>query len=78
MSKARPCEEEILKTVRTLPDEALPRVLKLVTVVRDECRTANQNHAAQSNTNHERTRTLVATSKTNWAQALITERDDRL
>jgi len=78
MSKARPYEDEILQTVRGMPPEALPRVLELITVVREEFRTGEKPRASSPNTSHERTRGLVASSKTNWAQSLLAERDDRL
>ena len=78
MSKARPYEQEILRAVRAMPKEALPKILELLTIVREEFQTANKEPAALSNTSHERTRRLVASSKTNWAQDLLTERDDRL
>ena len=78
MSKARSYEDEILQTVRGMPPEALPRVLELITVVREEFRTAKKAAAGSLNTSHERTRGLVASSKTNWARSLLAERDDRL
>ena len=78
MSKARPYEEEILQTVRRMPPEALPRVLELITVVCAEFRTAETSRSGSPKTSHERTRRLVASSRTNWAQSLLAERDDRL
>jgi hypothetical protein len=79
MSKARPYEDEILKTVRAIPEEALPKVLQLVTRLREECRAAEEKPSASTNTSHERTRRLLASSTTdNWAQKLLAERDDRL
>ena len=78
MSKARPYEDEILKTVCAIPEEALPKVLQLVTLVREECRSRDKKVAGSTNTSHERTRRLLAASKSNWAQKLLAERDDRL
>jgi hypothetical protein len=79
MSKARPYEDEILKTVRAIPAEALPKVLQLVTRLREECRAAEEKPSALTHTSHERTRRLLASSTTdNWAQELLAERDDRL
>jgi hypothetical protein len=78
MSKARPYEDEILKAVRAIPEEALPKVLQLVTLMREECQTSEKELRGFSNTSHERTRRLLASSKTNWAQQLLDERDDRL
>ncbi len=79
MSKARPYEDEILKTVRAIPDEALPKVLQLVTHLREECRAAEAKPSALIRTSHEQTRRLLASSTTDsWAQKLLAERDDRL
>jgi len=78
MSKSRPYEHEILQTVRGMPSEALPRVLELITVVREEFRAAEKTRGSLPSTSHESTRDLAASSKTNWAQTLVSERDDRL
>lgn len=79
MSKARPYEDEILRAVRAIPDEALPKVLQLVTHLREECRAADKQPSASTNTSHERTRRLLASSASdNWAQDLVADRDDRL
>ena len=79
MSKARLYEDEILKTVRAIPEEALPKVLQLVIRLREECRAAEEKPSASTHTSHERTRRLLGSSTTdNWAQQLLAERDDRL
>ena len=78
MSKVRPYEDEILKALRGIPQEALPKVLQLVTLMREECRTTERKSRGSGKTSHERTRRLLASSKTNWAQQLLAERDDRL
>ena len=78
MPKARPYENEILQTVRGMPSEALPRVLELITVVREEFRAVEKRHGSLPTTSHERTRDLAASSKTNWAQTLVTEREVNL
>ena len=79
MSKAGPYEDEILKTVRAIPEEALPKVLQLVTRLREEYRAAEEKPSTSTHTSHERTRRLLASSRTdNWAQKLLAERDDRL
>ena len=79
MSKPRPYEDEILKTVRAIPEEALPKVLQLVRHLREECRAPEEKPSSSTTTSHERTRRLPASSRTdNWAQQLLAERDDRL
>jgi len=81
MARARPYEARILQELRALPEEALPKVLRLITLVREEFfapETREQQQIPHQKTSHERTRQLLATSTRNWAQDLIAERDDRL
>ena len=82
MSKARQYEDEIIKTVRAMPDDALPKVLQVVERVRQEFLASQQNSQKPSDglstASHEHTRNLIASCKGNWAQELRAERDDRL
>lgn len=74
-------EEQILRELRTLPEESLPKVLRLLALVRTEFLTQQEpelQRVAQEKPSHEKTRRLLATSKGNWAQDLIAEREDRL
>lgn len=81
MANARLYEEQILKELKALPQEALPKVLRFITLVREEFFTWTEQEpkeASRETTSHERTQQLLATSKGNWAQELIAEREDRL
>jgi len=81
MANASQYEEQILKELRTLPEEALPKVLRLLALVRAEFLTQEKpvpQRETQEKPSHERTRQLLATSEGNWAQELIAEREDRL
>jgi len=74
-------EEQILKELRTLPQEALPKVLRLLALIRAEFLTQEQSSLqkeTQEKPSHERTRQLLAPFKGNWAQELIAGREDRL
>jgi hypothetical protein len=42
MANARQYEEQILKEIRALPEDALPKVLRLITLVRQEFLTARE------------------------------------
>jgi phytoene/squalene synthetase len=81
MTNAKHYEEHILRELRALPTEALPKVLRLIRLVREEFLT-QQGHEAQQKfseeVSHEQTRHLLTISKTNWTQELIAEREDRL
>lgn len=74
-------EEQILRELKSLPEEALPKVLHLLALVREEFLTQERSGAKEETgpkTNHEKTRALLTTSTGNWAQELIAEREDRL
>ncbi len=74
-------EEQILNEVRSLPQEALPEVLRLLVLVREEFTAREQpnlQHGTPAQSSHEQTRRLLATSTSNWAQDLAAEREDRL
>ncbi len=81
MAKTQRYEEEILKALKTLPAEALPKVWRLIMLVREEFFAAEPREPRQvprQQTSHVRTQRLLATSTSNWAQELIAEREDRL
>jgi hypothetical protein len=81
MAPARPYEDRILQELRALQEEALPKMLRLITLVREECfapETREQQQIPPRKTSHARTRQLLATSTRNWAQDVMAERDDRL
>jgi hypothetical protein len=78
MAKTRKYEEEILQAVRAIPDEALPKLLQMIRVIRDQYECADKKIPDLSQTSHERTRQLLASSKTNWAREVLAERQDRL
>ena len=80
MEDRRAYEAQIVSALRGLPHAALAEVLRLVTLLRDQCGTREQSPASKSNgrASHERTRQLLSTSKGNWAQAIIRDREDRL
>lgn len=81
MPNARLYEEQILKELKALPEEALPKVLRLITLVREEFFVQGRQDlpkVVREATSHERTQQLLATSQSNWAQELIAEREDRL
>ena len=73
--------EQILKKLQALPEEALPKVLRLLRQVREEFLTHEMQDVpqeAREPTSHVRTRQFLASSPSNWAQDIIAEREDRL
>lgn len=74
-------EERILKELRSLPEEALPKILRFITLLKQEFlspEAAGRKRLDHRKTDHKRIQELLASSKTNWAQELITDREDRL
>ncbi len=72
-------EEYILNEIRKLPEESLPKVAKLISLIKEEFITPEKDfEIPDESINHERTRTLLATSKTNWAHSIIADREDRV
>ena len=81
MENLRPYEEQILKEIRALPQEALPKLFRLLIVVREEFLSSEQTKPPpllQGSTSHKKTRQLLSASTSNWAQDIIAEREDRL
>lgn len=81
MANGRHYEEQILRELKSLPEEALPKVLHLLSLVREEFLAQGGSITKEDTspkTNHEKTRALLTTSTGNWAQELIAEREDRL
>ncbi len=72
-------EELILKEIRALPDEALPKIARLISLIRVEfiAKQAPSDQTVRA-VNHQRTRRLLATSKGNWAYDIIADREDRI
>jgi hypothetical protein len=81
MSNTKLYEEQILKELKAMPEEALPKVLRLLALIREEFCTPERRQSQTTPTaltSHERTQQLLATSQNNWSQELIAEREDRL
>ena len=81
MATVTPYEEQILRELKELPEEALPKVLRFLILLREEFFAEARRQpkdVVQEKTNHERTRQLLGSSKRNWAQDLIAEREERL
>ena len=81
MMNTRLYEEQILKELKALPEEALPKVLQFLTLGKEEFFAQERQELqerARETTTHERTQQFFATSSSNWAQELITEREDRV
>lgn len=73
-------EERILREIQRLPVEALPQLCRLISLIREELlsREAALEGLMNDGVNHKRTRSLLSTSKSNWARDVIIDREDRI
>ncbi len=74
-------EEKILAEVRALPEDALPKVLKLLFVIKDEFLTQEnepEHTSDDTRISHDHTKRLLNTSQRNWADDIIADREDRI
>ena len=74
-------EEKILYVVRALPEDALPKVLKLLVLMKDEFLAQDKHTDMMSDeqcVNHAKTQQLLGSSRQNWAYDVIAERVDRI
>jgi hypothetical protein len=79
MANTSKYKERIFKEIKALPEEALPKVARLISLIREEFITEEPFLAeTDDKTNHKRTRSLLSTSKGNWAHEIISKREDRI
>jgi hypothetical protein len=81
MNSKEAYEKQIADEIRVLPPAALAEVLRLITAVREKYRARSAFTPARTGDGsamHSRTRQFLASSKGNWAQDLIREREDGL
>ena len=72
-------EKRILGEIRSLPEEALPKIARLLSLIREEFVTPESRFPlGEEDTSHEKTRNLLSTSKGNWAADIIADREDRV
>jgi len=72
-------EKRVLNEIRQIPTEAMIRMMRLFLLVKEGPVMNDKSYmSGDENITHERTRQLLSTSKSNWAQSIISEREDRL
>lgn len=79
MGKQAEYEKRIVREIRSLPEEALPKVLRLLSLIKEEFVAAGPStRLPDENLDHSKTRELLASSQGNWAQDVIEDRADRI
>ena len=72
-------EKRILGEIRLLPEEALPKIVRLLSLIREEFVAPESRFPSdEKHISHEKTRNLLSTSKGNWAADVIADREDRI
>jgi len=65
--------------IRSLPEEALPKVMRLISLVKEDLLSEEDDSETRGKEiNHEKTRNLLSSSATNWAHSIIADREDRI
>ena len=65
-------EKRILSEIRSLPEESLPKIARLLSLIREEFVTPESKFPlGEEDISHEKTRNLLLTSKGNWAADVI-------
>ena len=79
MLKRPKYEERILREIRELPDEALPKLVRLISLIKEDFISREAvSERLDERINHQGTRGLLSTSKSNWAHDIIADREDRV
>ncbi len=79
MGKQAEYEKRIVREIRSLPEEALPKVLRLLSLIKEEFVTEGPSMSLpDEEIDHHKTRDLLASSQRNWAQDVIEDRADRI
>jgi hypothetical protein len=62
-------EKRILNEIRSMPEEALPGVFRILALLREEftVRPENSEHSEDGSISHKNTRKLLASSQRNWS-----------
>ena len=72
-------EERIVREIGALPEEALPKVARLISQIKEEFITEQPFPVeTDEKISHRRTISLLSASKCNWAHEIISEREDRI
>jgi len=79
MGKQAEYEKRIVREIRSLPEEALPKVLRLLSLIKEEFVAEEPSmRLPDEEIDHNKTRGLLASSQRNWAQDVIEDRTDRI
>ena len=72
-------EKRILCEIQSLPEEALPKIVRLLSLIREEFVAPESKFPlGEEDISHEKTRKLLSTFKDNWAADVIADREDRI
>ncbi len=72
-------EKRILGEIRSLPEETLPKIVRLLSLIREEFVAPESRFPlGEDDISHEKTRKLLSASKGNWAADVIADREDRV
>jgi hypothetical protein len=72
-------EKRILEEIRSIPEQALPKIIRVISLIKHEFIENNFGFViSDEEINHTKTRQLLASSKSNWSKEVIDDREDRI
>ncbi len=72
-------EKRIINEIRSMPEQALPKIIRLLSVIKEDFMNQEAEYEnTDDDINHAKTRQLLSSSKSNWANDIIADREDRV
>ncbi len=72
-------EKRIINEIRSMPEQALPKIIRLLSVIKEDFMNQEAEYEnTDDDINHAKTRQLLSSSKSNWANDIIVDREDRV
>ncbi len=72
-------EKRISDEIQTIPEEALPKIIQMLSLLREEfMEQETVSETSEDDITHIKTRQLLSSSKSNWANDIINDREDRM
>ncbi len=72
-------EKRILDEIQTMPEEALPKIIRMLALLREEfIEQETVSETSEDDITHIKTRQLLSSSKSNWANDITNDREDRI
>ena len=79
MEKKAHYEKRIWQEIRSLPEDALPKVIRILSLITEEFVSEHADaQVLDEAIDHKETRRLLASSESSWARDITADRADRI